>query len=221
MMRILLLVISTMVFGWTPESDLLEMTVDFLNTKTGFFTPFQNDSFAVDEFIFRGPIIGPLTFEDNYAEITPHAPYIGFPDIKPNPTNCWLDPRDNDFGRHVYCILYPTGTHTHMYPSPSGNFPASNNTIKSSGEVWSVMWNEESKVKMLTIGYPINSYRGNSCGFGAVFALICVADPSQQKQLKRGFVAEYLLHEPKEHSPFKDLPSWWKEYCENGIDCSW
>ena len=70
------------------------------------------------------------------------------------------DPRDNDFGRHVYCILYPTGTQTKDWPSAAGLMPASNNTIKSSGEVWSVMWNEDLKVKHLTIGYAINAYRG-------------------------------------------------------------
>lgn len=84
-----LLFLSTVAFSFPAESDLLQMTKDFLETSTGYFTPMQNDTFA-EEFVFRGPIIGPLNFEDNYAAITPHAPYLGFPDIKPNPTNCWL-----------------------------------------------------------------------------------------------------------------------------------
>jgi len=219
-MIISLLLLSFAVSAFPAEADLLQMTVDFFKTSTGYFTPFQNDTFATEEFVFRGPIIGPLNFEDNYAAITPHAPYLGFPDIKPNPTNCWLDEHDNDFGRHVYCILYPTGTHTKMYPSPDGNFPASNNTIRSSGEVWSVLWNANMKVKMLTIGYPINSYRGSGCGFGAVFALVCTADPSQAKSLKLGFAAEYILHEPRERSPWEKVPKWWFDYCE-GPDCRW
>lgn len=187
--------------------------------QTGWFTPFVNESFA-KEFVFRGGIIGPFNFEDDYAVVNAHAPYRAFVDIKANPEFCWLDSRDNDFGRHVYCVLYPTGTQTLPWDSPGGMLPASNNTIKSSGEVWSVMWNEELKVKHLSIGYPINAYRGNTCGYGAGFGLVCVAQESLNgyKSLRRSEFLEDFFHFPKEYTPAAELPAWWKDYCQ-GFNC--
>merc|ERR1719198_2043657 len=72
----------------------------------------------------------------------------------------WLDHDDDAFGRHVYCAVYPTGTHTKDYYPPAGfRVKATNKSLQSSGEIWSVLWNPQMKVKHVTVGYPINAHR--------------------------------------------------------------
>jgi len=207
------------IMAWPSQDDLIAQTIDFFNTKTGWYSPIDNSSFAIDDFVFRGPIVGPQNFDMNFNTVTNYGPHKGFPDLKPNPGPCWLDERDNEFGRHIYCVHYPTGTHTEIWHAPGGvTVKPTNRSIESSGEVWSVLWNKDMKVKMLTVGYPINAYRGNGCGYGAAFALLCLTGAATPKALKEGYILQWTFHRPKESTPYSELPEWWKKYCK-GADC--
>merc|ERR1711879_1082389 len=144
------------------------------------------------------------------------GPWMAFPDLNPGVRSCWLDV---SVERLVYCVLYPTGTHTKDWHSPAGIYKASNHTLKSSGEVWSVLWDENGKVKHQTVGYPINAHRGNGCGFGATFFLTCVVKggtSSVYHELVAAYVAELTIGVPKERS--EHVPSWWSSYCQ-GHSC--
>merc|ERR1712107_160751 len=91
-----------------------------------------------------------------------------------------------------------------------------NTTLQSSGEVWSVLWNTEMKVRHVKVGYPINSFRGNNCGFGAAFALQCALGTSYT-WLRAQFEIMWHTHPARVRWPMK-LPAWWAEYCQ-GPQC--
>merc|ERR1711907_1437 len=102
--------------AWPSDETLIRMTEEFWLNSSGWYSPFRNETFAPD-FVFRGPDIGPLNYNDNYRTLSGNgenssSPYHAFPDITPNSRSCWLAPEDNAFGRHVFCVHYPTGTHT-------------------------------------------------------------------------------------------------------------
>merc|ERR1711907_389397 len=204
--------------AWPTDEELINRTRAYFGAN-GWFGP-PDPSYEIDEqdFVFRGPIIGPFNYADNAKLFNKSQalPFEAFPDLKPNVQACWIDHNDDAFGRHVYCALAPTGTQTKPWASPGGVIPASNKTLQSSGEVWSVLWNEKLKIRHTTIGYPVNSHRGNNCGFGAAFALLCATGAKSYNSLLVGYIAEWTLGRPRERS--KVLPSWWAEYCQ-GPQC--
>uniref|UniRef100_A0A7S1M5P4 Uncharacterized protein n=1 Tax=Alexandrium catenella TaxID=2925 RepID=A0A7S1M5P4_ALECA len=199
-----------------PSDDaLIDRTKEYLETGTGWFSAFRNDSHASD-FVMRGPIVGPLDFEGLYKVLSVSGAWLAFPDIKPNPRSCWLDPADDDFGRHVYCAVYPSGTHTKDYHPPGGPVVRpTNKTFASSGEVFSVLWNSDLKVRHVTVGYPINAHRGNTCGFGGAFGIQCMLG-AKFWRLRDEF--DVLWRLPAARTPKSELPAWWAEYCQ-GPSC--
>merc|ERR1719461_2464067 len=95
----------------------------------------------------------------------------------------------------VYCTVYPSGTQTKDWNAPGGVVKASNPSIDSPGEVWGVMWDENGLVKHQTVGATINHHRGNVCGFGAAFAIACVAEGNSEsvyRQLELGWLETFL-----------------------------
>lgn len=197
--------------AWPAEDELIKRTKEYLNAESGWFSPFKNGSHAED-FVMRGPIVGPLNFEDLYKVLVNSGAWTGFPDIKPNPRACWLDPADNEFGRHVYCVCYPTGTHTEEYRPPGGTvIKPTHRSFASSGEVFSVLWNAELKVRHVTVGYPINAHRGNTCGFGGAWGIECMLG-GNFTELQASF--DRLWRFPSARTPAKELPEWWATYCQ-------
>ena len=88
------------IMAWPSQDDLIAQTIDFFNTKTGWYSPIDNSSFAIDDFVFRGPIVGPQNFDMNFITVTDYGPHTGFPDLKPNPGPCWLGDK-----RQITCIM--------------------------------------------------------------------------------------------------------------------
>merc|ERR1712070_522362 len=143
------------------------------------------------------------------------APHLAFTDFQPNARSCWMAPEDNAFGRHVYCVHYPTGVHSYDWHSPTGLVKATGRHIQSSGEVWSVLWNKYDvglRVRHVSIGYAINRFRGNGCGFGAAYALECVTKGSPFWSLLAAEFSEETVRLPKARSKKEDVPKWWSGY---------
>lgn len=162
----------------------------------------------------RGPIIGPYDYEDLYKTLHAAAPWMAFSDFKANPQACWLDHTDDEFGRHVYCALYPSGKHTKPYHLGPATFKPTNKTIQSSGEVWSVLWNADMKVRHITVGYPINAHRGTGCGFGAAWALLClIGQPFWE--LRDSF--DVMWRTGSAHTAKYKLPGWYNDFCQGPL----
>merc|ERR1711907_235322 len=74
--------------AWPSDETLIRMTEEFWLNSSGWYSPFRNETFAPD-FVFRGPDIGPLNYNDNYRTLSGNgenssSPYHAFPDITPN-----------------------------------------------------------------------------------------------------------------------------------------
>merc|ERR1711907_634092 len=153
----------------SEEADLIELTKYFLQ-HDGWWGP-KDESLVADDFVFRGPVIGPYNASDSQHAFSPlTGPYNGFLDLTPGFRSCWTDP---ELPLQVSCVLYPRGTHTKDWHSPFGLLNATGNKLIGGGEVWSVLWTKDRTVRMKTAGYPISAVRGNACGFGAAFAVLC------------------------------------------------
>lgn len=47
----------------TTSSPLIELAETFITSQSGFYSPHNSDMFS-DEFVFRGPVVGPLNKAD-------------------------------------------------------------------------------------------------------------------------------------------------------------
>jgi len=180
---------------------------------TGFFgaNPF-NLSLVADDFVFRGPEVGPYTGKDLDAWMQVHGVYQGFPDMQPGIETCWFDPKVE---RLVYCVLYYSGTFTKPWHTPMGVLQPNNKRVESSGEVWSVLWDSAGKVRHHSVGYGINAHRGQECGFGAIFGLTCFGKGGSKltyNEMVAGYISQWTLGIPKARSD--KVPDWWNEFCE-------
>ena len=67
-------------------------------------------------------------------------------------------------------------------------------------QVWSALWNEYNGrflVRHVSIGYAINRFRGNGCGFGAAYALECVTKGASFWKLLAAEISEETVRLPK------------------------
>jgi len=136
----------------------------FMNTQGGYFSPMKETTTKVlsDDFIFRGPIIGPLTKVD-YTEVLEYfRVYEAFPDIKPNCFGFTIDPLNP---MKVRFFVQATGT----YQRPLGGFmgkfaatvsPPDGRNYRGSTEAWSITFNdlERMQVKCITAGYVVDRF---------------------------------------------------------------
>ena len=84
----------------STSDALVAAAEEFINTKSGFYSPYETDAFAED-FVFRGPVIGPLNKKDYLY----HGHVQGLPclsDISPNAFA--IDPMEE---RRVWFFVHP------------------------------------------------------------------------------------------------------------------
>lgn len=133
-----------------------------------FFKPLADPSLLADDFIFRGPTIGPLNKADFIGTGAYFAVYDAFPDIQVKVAEFAQDPEDPN---RFWTVVRVSGTHT----APL-NFGT---TIKPTGkkldigpQVLSVTFNDQDKISLVTAGYVTDAHEGRIAGpFGAAFGV--------------------------------------------------
>ena len=196
----------------TKRTDLAQV---FINSKSGFYSPFVEDAFA-DDFVFRGPVIGPLNKADYLSTMDTFKIYRAFPDISPNAFGFVVDPTDE---HRVWFICRNTGTNTGPFGLGYGlEAPPSGNSVDGVPETFSITFDDENRVKLLTVGYVADRFQGNTGGVGAAFGLLRVAGiPLPGGLLYRAAVA--LSNRlpgvtAKSCSKREELPQWWLDLSE-------
>lgn len=91
----------------SPNSKaLIERAKDIIKNKSGFYSNFDADVFS-EEFVFRGPYIGPLNKKDYLDTMDAFSIYKALPDIDPNAWGFSIDPKDPN---RVWFMVRNTGT---------------------------------------------------------------------------------------------------------------
>jgi len=204
------------------QPAVMQWTQDFVGHGDCFFQacdPEKKHGFA-DDFVFRGPIIGPLNRTDYIKTLSTFAIYEAFPDLAPNVRGMYLDPEDP---LRVWFTVWMTGTHTGTWPLPSpvGPIKPTGRKMKSAPEMFSAGWTPEGKLRYLTVGYTGDFRMGTSCGYGGVFGLLCGVGMSKQKLdfasnhfgIAQWFQQFFPSNGPKSRSNPEGIPAWWKATC--------
>ena len=204
-------------FGLEPSSaspkanSLIEKTKDIIYNKSGFYSNYDADVFSED-FVFRGPYVGPLNKNDYLDTMDSFSIYKAIPDINPNAWGFSIDPTDPN---RVWFMVRNSGTFTgDALLRNSLNVKANGKEIDGCPETFSVIYDNDGKMKYLSVGYVADRFEGNTSGKGAavgIFNAIGLPFPSPGPVLRFAqFVGtEIVDFGPKSYS--KDIPEWWTD----------
>lgn len=179
------------------------------------------DWWSDDEFVFRGPVIGPLVKKDLLATLGANEDLRNaFPDLQANAFGFTAD--DPIEPNRVWFFVRPRGTFQGDFKFPG---IGSSQIIEATGapyigppECRSVVFNAKGKIKYQTVGYVVDRFTGDTTGGrGAIFGQYAVmgqeidANPGAFSTVFLQKLGEYLPNVPKSYSKREDLPAWWKD----------
>jgi len=196
----------------SPNANILvDRAKDIVYNKSGFYSKYDSDVFSED-FVFRGPYIGPLNRRDYLDTMDAFGIYNAFPDISPNAWGFSIDPKDPN---RVWFMVRNTGTFNGSPLAPGTlNFQPNGAKLEGCPETFSIIFNEDRKVKYLSVGYVADRFEGNTDGKGAavgIFHVIGLPFPKVGPVLKfvQYFASEIIRQPPLSYST--DVPEWWTD----------
>ncbi|KAL3910665.1 MAG: hypothetical protein SGARI_002011 [Bacillariaceae sp.] len=150
-----------------PKEELLELAKAYVDNPTV--------EALADDFIFRGPVIGPLTktdFKKTLESVASKDKYDlahAFPDLQTN--NFGFTADDPVEPNRVWYFTRPRGTFSGAFDHPVvGQIEPSGAKYIAPPEARSVIFNDEGKVKYQSVGYVTDRFTGDTTGGrGAVF----------------------------------------------------
>lgn len=194
-----------------PSFDVLQKTIDFAQARTYEEVATYYD----DDYVFRGPIIGPITGEEVKRTQQGFRIQDAYPDLQTRPFGFTIDP-DNPY--RCYYMERWEGTNTGSVKIGPTELPATNNQVQLPTHMMSVNWTPEGKIIYTCLSSPLDRFEGTTQGAGAVFGLLKGAgldgtgsvspgDPLLRLQ-QRFFHA--LGGFGRNWSVEDEIPAWWK-----------
>jgi hypothetical protein len=149
----------------TPE-DFIRLTKEYLADPSP-------DRMAED-FVFRGPVIGPIAKKDIVNTIKGVAGNMNtaFPDMEQNAFGFSCD--DPIEPTRVWYFVRPRATFKGPFTNFAGmSIPPTGKKLIGPPEARSFVFNEQGKIKYQTVGYVTDRFTGDTtAGKGAIFGLV-------------------------------------------------
>lgn len=201
------------------------------------YDAYDTSSILAEDFVFRTPVIGPLTKWDYVESLDYFRVYEALPDINPN---CYGFTVDIVEPLKVRCFVKATGT----YQKPLGGFlgstaakltPPDGRQYMGSTEAWSITFNDldRMQVKAVSAGYVVDRFEedGLLCttdGKGLVsgilntigLGVIPSSPGSKSLELTQWLTKQFSKTSkkggsnalfPKMSSDPKTIPQWWSD----------
>lgn len=206
---------------------LIELTQEFLETGTGFYSPLRPELLAAD-FIFRGGVVGPLNKFDYCRTMEMLGVAAAF-NLESNAFGFTVDPDD------PLCVrFFIRNTGEHRAPwQPWGALPPiplqptpGRTAVVAPTETSRVLFNADGQVRHFATGLVVGKYEGmqgnvNTNGLGAVLGLFHAVGVGGVGNLALNQVVRDVsnaaadrfeaLKIPKTKTNAEDVPSWWVE----------
>ncbi|KAL3823321.1 hypothetical protein ACHAXA_010456 [Cyclostephanos tholiformis] len=202
--------LDVLTYDEPPKFDVLSKTMEYANCKN--FDTIM--TYYADDYVFRGPVVGPITAEDVRKTSEGFQIQSAYPNLQTRPFGFTVDP-DNPY--RCYYFERWEGTNTESVKIGPSELPPTNKNIKLPTHVMSVHWNPEGKIRYVCLSNPLDRFEGNTRGAGAIFGLLSGAGVDignasvgdlklrlQQRLIDAigGFGSLW--------SKDDDIPSWWK-----------
>jgi len=211
----------------------------FMKSQGGYFSPMTpndnnvNMNILSDDFVFNGPVIGPLNKWDYIQSSDYFRLYEAFPDINPNCFGFTVDLLDP---LKVRFFVKATGS----FQSPIGGFvgktsarfiPPDGRPYIGSIEAWSITFNDldRMQVRSISAGYVVDHFEEEvtTGGKGLMYGVLHTtgldflpSEPgSKAVQLSLWLTGQFTKNEyggsdnlfPKAASDPKSIPQWWHD----------
>jgi len=203
--------------GAQPDFDVLELAKKYTaepGYKSFTLRKIPTDYYSKD-YIFRGPIVGPINRKDLIQTNNAFAIEKAYPDLDRQTFGYAVDP-ENPF--RVLFFERWKGTHTGelaLEGTPLAA-PATGNRSISPVMPFSITFNPEGKIVYEHLTTAVDRFEGNTMGKVAVFGLLetagisldnNVGDPVLVFQQK---LNRFLNGAGQAYSKAEDVPGWWK-----------
>lgn len=179
-------------------------------SNEGFYSPVKREMMA-DDFVFMGPVVGPLNTVDYLGTLGVFRVYDAFPDVQVDMAPFTQDPHEN---KRFWSIIRVTGTHTGDLDMGDAKIPPSGKQMLVGPQAVSVTFNDADKVVRMTGGYIADVRDGETGDAGAMFAVMrAVGVPTPRPGGKLVKVLNWIGAKrkdyPKGRSHADDLPAAW------------
>lgn len=196
------------------EEELIRIAKDYTSNPTS--------DMLSDDFIFRGPVIGPLCKQDFVETLTSVGSVDkaglsdAFPDLEANMFGFSVDPIEP--GR-VWYFTRPRGTFLGPFDHPvKGRIEPTGAPYIAPPEARSIIIDANGKIKYQSVGYVTDRFTDDTTGGrGAVFGMYAVMGEELDDTIGSPFMvflqwlSTLLPNIPKSFSKKEDLPTWWKD----------
>ena len=176
----------------------------------GFHKPAKQELMA-DDFVWFGPIVGPLNKQDFLGTVGLFEVWEGFPDLDMKLSEFTQDPAEPN---RFWAILRLSGTHTGVQKGGTGlDYAPTGNVLDVGPQAVSVTFDEEGLVSRYTGGYIVDRRQGSTGEFGGYFAVTKTVGgflPSQRLAKLLNWIGAKLKKFPKARSHEDDLPAKWR-----------
>mmetsp|Transcript_1393 Transcript_1393/g.1866 ORF Transcript_1393/g.1866 Transcript_1393/m.1866 type:complete len:261 (+) Transcript_1393:166-948(+) len=202
--------LDTLKYEGTPTFDVLAKTIEFAEC-----TSFEEiEQFFDEEYLFRGPIFGPLTADDVRKTQQGFRVQDAFPNLQTRPFGFTVDP-DNPY--RCYYFERWEGTNTASVKIGGTEIPPTNADAKLPTHIMSLNWTPEGKIKYACLSSPLDRFEGTTKGAGAVLGLLVAVgvDPGNASvgdlflRLQQRFLNS-IEGFGRNWSVEADIPDWWK-----------
>jgi hypothetical protein len=194
------------------SEDLIERAKDFLYNTSGFYSNADSTSFS-EQLVFRGPNIGPLNKKDYLQTMTAFGIHKAIPDINPNAWGFSIDPIDSN---RVWFMVRNTGTFNgEPLAAATLNWKPNGGKLNGCPETFSLIFDDQQKVKHLSVGYVSDRFQGNTKGKGAAVGIFMAVGIPYPKIGKRERFAKWLGNitaaDKGAMTYSKEVPEWWTD----------
>jgi hypothetical protein len=195
-------------FDGTPKFDVLAKTKKYIATQSS-----GNQDFYADDYVLRGPVIGPINRADLAATSgSGLGVNAAYPDLKIETFGYTIDP-ENPYR----CLYFQRwrGTNTGDLDSFGTVYPATGNEMETPLSVFSVVFNPDGKIVYEQVGAVVDRIEGNTQGKAAVFGMLHTAgfklsaSPGDKVFALIQRIGHLAGTVGRSWSPEKDIPEWW------------
>lgn len=157
-------------FDGNPKFNVIEKTKKYVETQT--MGGKMKEDFYAEDYVLRGPVIGPI----NRADLAKSQKGLGiveaFPDLEIDTFGYTVDP-ENPYR----CFYFQRwrGTHSGDLNSYGTVYPATGTEMETPVSCFSVVYNPDGQIVYEQVGAVIDRFEGNTKGKAAVFGMLHTA----------------------------------------------
>jgi len=210
---------TTTLYAVTTTNSANTFTDDELIAMTKTYLDAPSPDTWSDDYVFRGPVIGPLAKPDIINTLKSVSPMDSFTEYETNAFNFGVDPLEKN---RVWFMVRPRGVFSKPYQHPTmGEIAPTGELMIAPPETRSARWNDAGKIDYVSVGYVADRFTGDTTGgMGAVFGMMkhmgIDIDGSVGSPIMRFvmWLGSRVLPEgsiPKSYSSEDDIPSWWTD----------